>query len=160
MLVRGSSSAAFLLRRHEKGVTWPIPCRTHPARLAVVALVVTCLVDICSKCRAGRAKWRHLSTKAPHAVTEIKWFSISQESIFWKVVFYSFRLSQFAFCPFFHVELSAFSALVLAFQVWAPDRCPQILELRMRSIIWNWLPKEKNLFNVLAGSSLRRYCSS
>ena len=35
----------------EKGILWPIPCRTHPARVAVVALVVTGLVDNCSECR-------------------------------------------------------------------------------------------------------------
>jgi len=30
--------------------------------VAVVALVVTGLVDICSECRTGRATWRHLSS--------------------------------------------------------------------------------------------------
>jgi len=62
MLGRGSSSAAFLLPRPEKGVLWPIPCRTHPAREVVVALAVTGLVDICSECRTGKATWRHLSS--------------------------------------------------------------------------------------------------
>jgi len=52
MLGRGSS-AAFLLPLPEKFVLWPTPCRTHPARVAVVALVVTGLVDICSECRTG-----------------------------------------------------------------------------------------------------------
>jgi len=37
------------LRQH----LWPSPCRTHPARVAVVALVVTGLVDISSECRTG-----------------------------------------------------------------------------------------------------------
>jgi len=35
-----------------QGVLWPISRRTHSARVAVVALVVTGLVDICSECRA------------------------------------------------------------------------------------------------------------
>ena len=52
MLCRGSS-AAFLLPRPEKGVLWLISRWTHPARAAVVALVLTGLVDICSECRTG-----------------------------------------------------------------------------------------------------------
>ena len=58
----GSSSAAFLLLRPEKGVLWPIQCWTYPVWVAVVALVVAGLVDICSECRTGRTTWRHLSS--------------------------------------------------------------------------------------------------
>jgi len=50
VLGRGSS-AAYLLPRPEKGVLWPTPCWTRPAREAVVALVLTGLVDISSQCR-------------------------------------------------------------------------------------------------------------
>ena len=56
----GSTSAAFLLPRPSKGVLWPIPRQTHPARVAMVTLLATGLVDICSKCRTGRFTWRHL----------------------------------------------------------------------------------------------------
>ena len=55
ILGRGSSLASFLLPRPEKGVLWLIPRRTHPVQVAVVALVVTVWVDICSECRTGRA---------------------------------------------------------------------------------------------------------
>ena len=47
MLGRGSS-AAFLLPRPEKGVLWLTPYRTFPVRVAVVALMLTGLVDISS----------------------------------------------------------------------------------------------------------------
>jgi len=60
-LGRGSSSATFLLPRPEKGVSWPIPRWTHPARVAVVARVVIGLVHICSKYPTGRAMREHLS---------------------------------------------------------------------------------------------------
>ena len=51
ILSRGSSSAALLLLRPEKGVFCPIPRWTHPSRVAVIALVLTGWVDICSECR-------------------------------------------------------------------------------------------------------------
>jgi len=62
ILCRLSSSAAFLLPHREKGVLWPIPNRTYLERAAVVARVVTGLVDICSECGTGRATWRHPSS--------------------------------------------------------------------------------------------------
>ena len=43
MLGRGPS-AVFVLPRPEKGALWPTPCRTRPARVAVVALVLTGLL--------------------------------------------------------------------------------------------------------------------
>jgi len=63
MLGRGSSAA------------WPTPCRTHPARVAVVALVVTGLVKICSECRTGgpREGTCHFYNKV-HSLTEFKIF--------------------------------------------------------------------------------------
>ena len=45
MLGRGSS-AAFLLPRPKKGIVWPTLCWTHPAQVAVIALILTGLVDI------------------------------------------------------------------------------------------------------------------
>ena len=73
MLGRGSSSA-FLLPRPEKGVLWPTPCRTHPARVAVVALVLTDLVDILWQMLYRRATWRQLSsspkTARHHTINE------------------------------------------------------------------------------------------
>jgi len=62
MLGRGSSSAAFLLPRPEKGVVWPITRWTHLAQVAVVALMVTYLVSISRNVTTGRATWRHLSS--------------------------------------------------------------------------------------------------
>jgi len=61
MLGRGLSSAAFQLPRPEKGVAWLIPRWTHPARVAVVALLMTDLVSISGNAATGRATWRHLS---------------------------------------------------------------------------------------------------
>ena len=49
------SSAAFLLPRPEKGVWWPTPCRTHPVRVAAVALKLTGLVNISRNAATGRA---------------------------------------------------------------------------------------------------------
>jgi len=46
MLGRGSSSAASLLTRIEKGIFLPSPLWTYPAWVAVVALAVTGLVSI------------------------------------------------------------------------------------------------------------------
>jgi len=40
----------------EKAVFRPTPYRTHTARVAVVALVVTSVVDICCECRTGRPR--------------------------------------------------------------------------------------------------------
>ena len=40
--------AAFLLPRPEKAVLWPTPCRSHLVRVAVVALMLTGLVEISS----------------------------------------------------------------------------------------------------------------
>ena len=65
MLGRGSSSAAFLLPRPEKGVVWPTPRWTHPARVAVVALMVTDLVSLSRNAATGRSTWRHLSSSPP-----------------------------------------------------------------------------------------------
>jgi len=67
MLGRGSSSTAFLLPSPEKGVIWPIPRRTHPARVAVIALMVTDLVSISRNDATGRATWRHLSSSPNHS---------------------------------------------------------------------------------------------
>jgi len=39
------------------------PCRTHPVRVAVVALKLTDLVSISRNAATGRATWRHLSSK-------------------------------------------------------------------------------------------------
>ena len=47
------SSAAFVLSRPEKGVWWPTPCRTRPAWVAVIALVLASSVDISSQCRTA-----------------------------------------------------------------------------------------------------------
>ena len=55
ILGRGSSSAAFLLPRPEEGVVCPILRLTHPARVAVVALMVTDLVSISRNPATGRA---------------------------------------------------------------------------------------------------------
>ena len=66
MLGRGSSSAAFLLPGPEKGVVCPIPRWTHPARVAVVAPMVTYLVSISRNAATGRATWRHLSSWDQH----------------------------------------------------------------------------------------------
>jgi len=52
MLGRGSS-AAFLLPCPEKATLWPTPCRTRPAWVAVIALVLASSVDISSQCRTG-----------------------------------------------------------------------------------------------------------
>ena len=60
MLGRGSSSAAFLLPSREKGVMCPIPRWTQPARVAVVAVVMTDLVSISRNSATGRATWRHI----------------------------------------------------------------------------------------------------
>ena len=54
-------SASFLLPRPEKGVWWPNPCRTHPVRVATVALKLTDLVSISRNAATGRATWTHLS---------------------------------------------------------------------------------------------------
>ena len=67
MLGRGSSLAAFLLPRPEKGLFWPSPRWTHPARVAVVALETTDLVSISTNAATRRATWRHLSS-SPIAV--------------------------------------------------------------------------------------------
>jgi len=67
----GSSSAGFLLPRLEKGIVWPIPRWTHPARLAVVALMMTVLVSISRNAATGRATWRHLSS-SPTDVDSLK----------------------------------------------------------------------------------------
>jgi len=56
------SSAAFLLPRGEKSVWWPTPCRTHPVRVAAVALKLTDFVSISWNAATGRATWRHLSS--------------------------------------------------------------------------------------------------
>jgi len=62
MLGCGSSSAAFLLLRPEKGVVWPIARWAHSARVPVLALVMTDLVSISGNAATGRATWRHLSS--------------------------------------------------------------------------------------------------
>jgi len=71
VLVRGPPSAAFLLLHTEKFVLWLIPCRAHPARVAVVALVVSGLIDICSECRMARVTWRHLSSSPLYVVMKL-----------------------------------------------------------------------------------------
>ena len=38
---------------HLQGVLWPNPCRTHPAQVAVAALILTGLFDICSNVVQG-----------------------------------------------------------------------------------------------------------
>jgi len=58
----GLSSPVFLLPRPQKGFAWPIPRWTHPARVAVVALVITDLVSISKNAATWRATWRHLSS--------------------------------------------------------------------------------------------------
>ena len=62
VLSRELSSAAFLLPRPEKGTLWPIPRRTHPAQVEVIALAVKDVVSISRNAATGRATWRHVSS--------------------------------------------------------------------------------------------------
>ena len=72
------SSAAFLLLRPEKGVWWPTSCRTHPVRVAAVALKLTDLVSISRNAATGRATWRHLSScseaECENPYLQINWY--------------------------------------------------------------------------------------
>ena len=52
-----------------KGVLWPTPSRTHPARVA--SLVVTGLINICSECRTGGP--REGTCHPPSVSVEIIW---------------------------------------------------------------------------------------
>jgi len=72
LLGRGFS-AAFLLPRPEKGALWPTPRRTRPARVAVVAHVLTGLVDISSECRTGGPREGICRSPAPVSST---WFCV------------------------------------------------------------------------------------
>jgi len=65
MLALGVSSAASLLPRFAPGISLPSLRWTHPARLVVVALVVTGLFDISSNAATGMAAWRHVSSSGP-----------------------------------------------------------------------------------------------
>jgi len=60
-LGHGSSLAAFLLPRPEKGAFLPNSLWTPPARVAVVGLEATDLVSIWMNAATGRATWRYLS---------------------------------------------------------------------------------------------------
>jgi len=75
------SSATFLLPRPEKGVWWPTPCRTHPVRVAAVALKLTDLASISRNGATGRATWRHLSS-SPEALSHVDGASVSNGNAF------------------------------------------------------------------------------
>ena len=81
------SSAAFLLPLPEKDVLWPTPCRTRPKRVAVVALVLTGLVNISRECRTGGPRegtchplW---STNAMSQIESGFWISEKQGGSSW-----------------------------------------------------------------------------
>jgi len=73
------SSAVFLLPRPEKGVWWPTPCRTHPVRVAAVALKLTDLVSISRNAATGRATWRHLSSSPSYWQPTVKTVAVQLE---------------------------------------------------------------------------------